>query len=146
MADRISKEARSKTMAAVKSVSKLEDEVCKALWLKGRRFRRNSKQLFGKPDISIKKYKVVIFIDSCFWHRCPLHSATPKTNIEYWSKKFQRNVERDHIVTEYYESKNWNILRVWEHEFKEDFAQTVTKIDDFIKEAKSEYRTKQSEK
>jgi len=142
MADNISKEARSRNMAAIKSVSKLEDEVCKALWRKGRRFRRNSKQLFGKPDISIKKYKVVIFIDSCFWHQCPKHSNIPKTNTEYWFKKLNGNVERDKIVTEHYESRNWKILRVWEHEFKEDFNQAVQKIDDFIKEARTEYNVK----
>nr|WP_290370143.1 hypothetical protein [Peribacillus sp. Bi134] len=47
-------------------------------------FRRNTKNLFEKPDISIKKYKVVIFIDSCFGHQCPIHGNMPKTNLEYW--------------------------------------------------------------
>jgi DNA mismatch endonuclease (patch repair protein) len=132
MADKISKEARSKNMAAIKSVSKLEDRISKALWRKGLRFRRNTKDLFGKPDFSIKKYKVVIFIDSCFWHRCPIHGNMPKTNQEFWEKKLNRNVERDKEVTRYYENKDWRILRLWEHEFKEDFEGAVESIFKFI--------------
>ncbi|WP_356948169.1 hypothetical protein [Fictibacillus fluitans] len=71
-------------MRSIKSVSKLEEIVSKELWRRGFRFRRNVKDLFGKPDFAIKKYKVVIFIDSCFWHNCPVHGHLPKTNVEYW--------------------------------------------------------------
>ncbi|WP_412728501.1 hypothetical protein [Geobacillus stearothermophilus] len=73
-------------MKAIKSRSQLEDTVSKALWREGYRFRKNDKTLLGKPDISIKKYKVAIFIDSCFWHGCPLHGNMPESNREYWKK------------------------------------------------------------
>ncbi|MCF3944901.1 very short patch repair endonuclease [Oceanobacillus alkalisoli] len=126
-------------MAAIKSVSKLEDKVSSELWKRGLRFRRNKKSLFGRPDISIEKYKIVIFIDSCFWHQCPIHGNMPKTNIDYWQKKLNRNVERDRKVTEYYLEGNWNILRVWEHSFRENFPGAIDEITTFIIKTKSKY-------
>ena len=138
MADNLMKEQRRKNMQAIKSQSQLENTVSKAVWNKGFRFRKNAKDLFGKPDISIKKYKVVIFIDSCFWHSYPLHGNRPKTNQEFWDKKLARNQERDQEVTQFYKDKGWNILRIWEHEVKEDFELAITKITDFILSAKSQ--------
>ncbi|MEK5321806.1 very short patch repair endonuclease [Paenibacillus polymyxa] len=132
MSDVVSKEKRSEMMAGIKSVSKLENRVASELWKKGLRFRRNDKSLPGKPDISIKKYKLVIFIDSCFWHQCPLHSNIPKNNREFWKKKLLGNVERDKKVTGHYVSSEWKILRIWEHDFKTEFDKTVSLIADFI--------------
>ena len=136
MSDILTKEQRSKNMRAIKSQSQLENKVTKALWNAGYRFRKNDKSLFGKPDISIKKYKTVIFIDSCFWHGCPLHGNMPKSNTEFWEKKLARNKERDKEVNAYYKELGWNCLRVWEHEFKQDFHQAVEKIKHFIDQAK----------
>lgn len=132
MADMMTPEQRRKNMQAIRSISQLESIVSKELWNKGYRFRRNTKDLFGKPDISIKKYKIVIFIDSCFWHQCPLHGNVPKTNVEYWKPKLERNVERDKEVDEYYKQKGWNIKRIWEHEVKKDLEKVVTEIGGFI--------------
>ncbi|MES9779227.1 DNA mismatch endonuclease Vsr, partial [Bacillus velezensis] len=84
-------EQRRKTMRSIKSESKLEQRITSELWRRGLRFRRNVKSLFGKPDIAIKKYKIVIFIDSCFWHNCPKHGHIPKSNIQYWNEKLLRN-------------------------------------------------------
>ena len=86
MSDIMTKQQRSNNMKAIKSVSKLESIVSKKLWARGFRFRRNTQNLFGKPDISIKKYKIVIFIDSCFWHQCPLPANMPKSHTDYWEK------------------------------------------------------------
>ncbi|WP_121609144.1 very short patch repair endonuclease [Mesobacillus foraminis] len=127
MADRISTEQRSRNMRAIKSQSNLENKVSTALWDAGLRFRKNT-NLFGKPDIAIKKYKVVIFIDSCFWHVCPLHGNIPKSNQTYWIKKLKRNQERDEEVNNYYQSKGWNILRVCEHDLKKNFDSTINEI------------------
>lgn len=136
MTDIMSKEQRRKNMKAIKSVSKLENIVSSELWKRGYRFRRNTKSLKGTPDISIKKYKVVIFIDSCFFHYCPLHGNMPQTNKEFWEKKLQRNVERDKEVNNHYKEKDWNLLRIWEHEIKEDLKGTLDKIAEFIERAK----------
>jgi DNA mismatch endonuclease, patch repair protein len=132
LSDTVSKATRSRMMSNIKSVSQLEKVINKELWKKGVRVRRNVKDLFGKPDWAIKKYKIVIFLDSCFWHVCPLHGNMPKNNREFWEKKLLRNVERDKEVTEYYKNKGWKILRLWEHEFKEDFDQSIDRMLDFI--------------
>ncbi|MEW9053959.1 MAG: very short patch repair endonuclease [Neobacillus sp.] len=133
MTDNLTKEQRTKNMKAIKSQSALENKVSKALWNMGFRFRKNAK-LFGKPDISIKKYKIVIFIDSCFWHSCPIHGNIPKSNTDYWVKKLERNKLRDIEVNKFYQENNWNQLRVWEHEFKEDFNSALNKIASYIQE------------
>ncbi|ESU32668.1 hypothetical protein G3A_10010 [Bacillus sp. 17376] len=137
MVDTVSEETRSRMMKSIKSRSKLEDNVTKALWNKGVRYKKNDKTLFGKPDISIKKYKIVIFIDSCFWHGCEVHGHFPKSNLEYWIKKLERNGGRDKEATKYYKAKEWNIKRIWEHELKKDkFAKMINELVDFIQEIK----------
>ncbi|MEK3820315.1 very short patch repair endonuclease [Cytobacillus sp. FSL W8-0315] len=127
---------RSKIMSSIKAVSKLESIVTHELWKRGYRFRRNVKGLVGTPDIAIKKYKIVIFIDSCFWHFCPIHGRMPKSNIDFWKKKLERNQERDKEHTQYYMQKGWHILRIWEHEIRKDFDNTLEKIIIFIEDAK----------
>ncbi|RLQ90219.1 very short patch repair endonuclease [Planomicrobium sp. Y74] len=132
MSEKITKETRSKNISAIRSVSKLEDWASKALWNRGLRLRRNVKSLYGKPDFALKNIKTVIFIDSCFWHSCPLHGTKPKNNADFREKKLKRNVERDNEVTEYYVKNSWHILRIWEHDFKNDFDNTITEIYNFI--------------
>jgi len=136
MADTLSKEQRRRNMQAIRSQSKLENLVSRELWKRGIRFRKNDKSLFGKPDISIKKYRVAIFIDSCFWHACELHGNRPKSNQEYWDKKLARNKNRDVEVNEYYKKNNWHFKRIWEHEIKESLDEVVNSLVDFIEYAK----------
>jgi DNA mismatch endonuclease, patch repair protein len=133
---RLPKKSRSEIMSSIRAVSKLESMVTQELWKNGLRFRRNVRSLKGTPDIAIKKYKVVIFIDSCFWHFCPIHGKMPKTNIEFWRKKLERNQERDKETNEFYLKNGWNILRVWEHEIRKEFDKTISKIINFIIGAK----------
>lgn len=132
----MTKEQRRKNMQAIKSRSKLEDRITKTLWKRGVRFRKNVNSLPGKPDIAIKKYKIAIFIDSCFWHSCPIHGNMPKSNQEYWTKKLNRNQERDQEINQLYKEKEWFILRIWEHEFKKDFEGTISRLISFIEAAK----------
>ncbi|WP_139489264.1 very short patch repair endonuclease [Brevibacillus dissolubilis] len=132
MADVFTPEQRRKNMQAIRSISHLERRIAQELWNRGIRFRRNVKNMFGKPDIAIKKYKVVIFIDSCFWHACPKHCVIPKTNTDFWLQKFKRNQDRDAKVNEFYRSKDWNLLRIWEHEAKADLSGTVDRIAEWI--------------
>ena len=140
MSDIVNKAQRSKMMSNIRAVSKLEDRISKELWHAGFRLRRNNKSLFGKPDFSIKKNKIVVFIDSCFWHGCALHATIPKNNRDFWLKKLQRNVERDLEVSEYYSYRQWNMLRVWEHDLKQDFIGTVEQIANFISNIKENCR------
>jgi len=130
--DVLTKEQRKRNMKAIKSISKLEKVVSGGLWAKGYRFRRNSKDLYGRPDISIKKYKIVIFIDSCFWHQCPLHGNIPKTNTDFWQEKLDKNKVRDQIVNQHYKEKGWVIHRVWEHEIKNDLDRVINELSGLI--------------
>jgi DNA mismatch endonuclease, patch repair protein len=135
--DMFTKEQRSNNMRAIRSTgSSLESKVTKELWSKGFRFRKNVRKLMGNPDIAMQKYKLVIFIDSCFWHSCPIHGKKPSSNEEYWVKKLQRNIDRDNEVNQYYSKLGWMVLRIWEHELKNDFEGTIVKITNFINQAK----------
>ncbi len=134
MTDNLTKEQRHKNMTNIRSTNtKIEKDVTKALWNLGYRFRKNVKTLPGKPDIAIQKYKIVIFLDSCFWNKCPEHFKKPKSNLEYWEPKIKRNIERDSQINQYYKDNNWHILRIWEHEIKKtNFQNTIEKIKNFI--------------
>ncbi|MDQ0429416.1 DNA mismatch endonuclease (patch repair protein) [Planomicrobium stackebrandtii] len=136
MSDIMSKEQRRKTMSAIRAQSKLENMFTKRLWRHGLRFRKNVRKLCGTPDVVIQKYKVVIFVDSCFWHGCPLHFRRPKSNQEFWDKKITRNRERDKEVDKYYIEKGWNLKRIWEHEIRKDLEATVDETIEFINSAK----------
>ena len=97
MADNHSKEVRSMNMSHIRSTnSKPEEIVRKYLFSKGFRYRKNVRSLPGVPDIVLKKYKTVIFVNGCFWHmhNCP-RFVWPSSNQEYWRPKILGNVERD---------------------------------------------------
>ncbi|WP_292386583.1 very short patch repair endonuclease [Methanoculleus sp. UBA430] len=140
MADKLSKQARRRNMQAIKSThTSLENRVISELWRHKYRFRRNVKSLPGKPDIAIKKYKIAIFIDSCFWHGCELHYKPPATNVTYWSEKLLRNLQRDSEINNYYRINGWHVLRVWEHDIKNYFEDTIKCIENFIDETKGKH-------
>lgn len=144
MTDIMSKEQRSKTMGAIRAQSKLENIFTKSLWNQGLRFRKNVRKLKGTPDIVIQKYRIVIFVDSCFWHGCPIHFKRPKSNQEFWDTKITRNRERDKEVDEYYIGKGWNLKRIWEHQIRSDLEGVTEETMDFINEIKYKSLTKPS--
>jgi len=115
-------EQRSRNMSAIKSKNtKPEIAVRKLLHSMGYRFRLHRKDLPGSPDIVLPKYKTVIFVHGCFWHRhqnCK-YASTPKTRQEFWNKKFNENINRDKINQENLSSKGWKIIIVWECEIKD---------------------------
>jgi len=125
MADNHSKEIRSMNMSHIRSKnSKPEEKVRKYLFSKGFRYRKNVKDLPGKPDIFLKKYKTVVFVNGCFWHKhdCP-RFVWPSSNKEYWVPKIQRNVERDIENTRRLEEQGWQVLTVWECQLKTETAE-----------------------
>ena len=115
-------EQRSRNMSAIKSKNtKPEIAVRKLLHSMGYRFRLHRKDLPGSPDIVLPKYKTVIFVHGCFWHRhknCK-YAATPKTRQEFWEAKFRENINRDKLNQENLSSKGWKIIIVWECEIKD---------------------------
>ena len=120
MADNHSKEVRSMNMSHIRSKnSKPEELVRKYLFSKGFRYRKNVKTLPGCPDIVLSKYKTVIFVNGCFWHKhdCP-RFVWPSTNEEYWRPKIMGNVERDKRNLAELQQLGWTVLTVWECELK----------------------------
>lgn len=83
----------------------------------------------GHPDISWPGKKVAVFVNGCFWHRCPMcKPPMPKSNVEYWSSKFERNVERDQRKLEQLEEAGWTVHTVWECELKRDRIESTTRL------------------
>ena len=72
----------------------------------------------GRPDFVFLKNKIAIFVDGCFWHGHDCRNTHPKTNKEYWRKKRERNKQHDYKITLLFESRSWNVLRIWECELK----------------------------
>lgn len=127
MADNHTQEVRSRNMSHIRSTnSKPEDKVRKYLFSKGFRYRKNDKRYPGKPDIVLPKYKTVIFVNGCFWHKhdCP-RFIWPSSNEEYWRPKISRNVERDTLVQSQLRELGWNVLVVWECQLKKKEFQTT---------------------
>ena len=124
MPDNHSKEVRSMNMSHIRSTnSKPEEIVRKYLFSKGLRYRKNVRSLPGKPDIVVRKYKTIIFVNGCFWHKHDCgRFVMPSSNIEYWTKKINRNVERDKSNTEQLEAQGWRVLTIWECQLKKKSA------------------------
>lgn len=134
MADTLTPEQRKWCMSRVKGRdTSPEVKLRKALWRKGLRYRLGYK-LPGKPDLVFVSAHVVVFVDGCFWHGCPIHGTTPESNRAFWENKIKRNVERDQEVTKKLQESDWSVLRVWTHELKEDFDYVVDIIVKAVKD------------
>jgi DNA mismatch endonuclease (patch repair protein) len=145
--DVLTPEQRHKCMSHIRSFdTKPEIFFRKALWKWGIRYRKNVRSLFGTPDIAIKKYKMVIFIDGDFWHgndwrkkHFPSQEALLSSYSDYWQKKIKRNIVRDTEVKKYYKKIGWTILRFWtsdtEKNLNKCIIKTVKKINQ-LKERK----------
>lgn len=134
MTDVLTPEQRKKNMSAIKGKNtKPEIKIRKLLWENGIRGYRIHYDLPGKPDITFTKYKIAIFIDGCYWHKCPECFREPKTNTEFWMKKINGNVERDQKITKELEDSGWTVLRFWEHEVRKDTENIISIILDTIK-------------
>lgn len=121
MADTVSRKRRSEIMSNVKSSNtKPEILVRKFLYSKGIRFRLHDKKLPGKPDIKVPKFKVVVFINGCFWHghkSCKIY-VMPKTNKTFWYSKIENNINRDRKNKSKLKRLGWKVITVWECDLK----------------------------
>lgn len=133
MTDVLTSEQRSRCMAAVKGKdTKPEMIVRKYLFSRGLRFRVQVRKLPGTPDIVLPKYKTVIFVNGCFWHGhegCK-YFRLPKSNVEFWKEKIERNIERDKESELALLDLGWKVIRVWECELrdKSNRENTLNKI------------------
>ena len=121
--DKHSKEVRSYNMSQIHAANtKPEMLVRSYLFARGLRYRKNVKNLPGKPDIVLKKYKTVVFVNGCFWHGhqgCK-YFVMPKSNTEYWNAKISHNIKHDKAVHAELENLGWNVITVWECKLKKD--------------------------
>ena len=109
-----------------------EIKLRKLLWSHGIRGYRIHYTLTGKPDIVFTKKKVAIFIDGCYWHKCPICFQEPETRKEFWMKKIGSNVERDLKNTQQLQDEGWTVLRFWEHEIRKTPDDVVKKIFQYL--------------
>jgi len=135
--DRLTKEHRSWNMSRIKDRDTgPEMAVRSALHKCGFRFRLRGKDLPGKPDIVLPKYKTVIFVHGCFWHRhenCK-YCYTPKSHEEFWHTKFQRTIERDAENMQAIKQQGWLPLIIWECELKDNPDAVIVRIRHTLEE------------
>ncbi len=136
MTDNKTPKQRSYNMSRIRSENtKPEEKVRKYLFAKGFRYRKNVRTMPGCPDIVMSKYKTVIFVNGCFWHKhdCP-RFVWPSSNVEYWHHKIMRNVERDKKNFELLINEGWKIYVVWECQLKRKyFTETMTRLEKAIR-------------
>lgn len=137
MTDRITHEHRSWNMSRIKSKdTSIEVVVRKYLFKRGYRYRKNLATLPGKPDIVLKKYKTVIFINGCFWHKhenCK-EAVIPKTRTEFWTNKLNKNVENDKKHYQELKEMGWKIIILWECQLtKKNFSSTMENLIKLLK-------------
>ena len=129
--DDLTPEQRRKNMQAIKCKdTSIELALRKALWHKGVRYRKNYKQLIGKPDIVLTKYRIVIFCGYDWENR----NKRIKSNRDYWIPKIERNMERDKEVSAELESDGWRVIRLWEWQIKKHLAECVDMVMQAISE------------
>lgn len=135
MSDKLTAERRSWNMSRIRSKdTKIEVKVRKWLFSQGFRYRKNVNKLPGKPDIVLPKYKTVVFIHGCFWHRHPgcIENNIPKTRTEFWQAKLDRNVENDKKHIAELEQMGYRVIVLWECDIEKRFDETMSKLESFI--------------
>jgi DNA mismatch endonuclease (patch repair protein) len=129
MPDVLTKEQRSYNMSRIRSKNtKSEIKLRRLLRQKGIFSYRLHFEVNGKPDIVFPKKKIAVFVDGCFWHKCPIHFVEPHTRKDFWTKKIEANVLRDKKVNEQLKEEGWTVLRFWEHEVNEIPDEVISRI------------------
>ena len=141
--DKLTKEQRSKNMQAIKNKG-TKDEVllAKKLWHIGLRYRKNDNSVFGKPDLTFKRYKIAIFIDSEFFHGKDWEILKPRLekgkNPDYWVKKIERNIQRDEEKDQQLNFMGWTVIHFWGKDILKDTEQCIRVIEETIFDQKLE--------
>ncbi len=139
--DKLTIEQRRKNMQAIRaSGSKIETTLAIALWNRGHRYRKNDRSVFGKPDITLKRYKLAIFIDSEFWHGRNWNERKHdhKSNQDFWYNKIERNIQRDKDVNKVLKKEGWKVLRFWGKDIINNLEICINKVENKINEIKNQ--------
>lgn len=137
MADVHDEKTRSYNMSRIKgSNTKPESIVRKYLFSHGYRYRKNDKRYPGTPDVVLPKYKTVVFVNGCFWHKhdgCR-YFVWPQNNAEFWKEKIESNVARDQRDYRLLREAGWRVIVIWECELRKNLVdQTLQKLDGSIR-------------
>ena len=143
MPDVLTPEQRRKNMQHIRSENtSIEVMLCKALWNKGYRYRKNYKKLPGKPDIVLTKYKIAIFCDSEFFHGKDWEVLKPRlekgNNSEFWINKISRNIDRDEEVNKKLLFMGWTVIRFWGNDIKKSIDECMKVVEETIWDLKME--------
>jgi DNA mismatch endonuclease (patch repair protein) len=130
VADDLTPAQRSYAMSRVRSKGNLSTEQRMVVLLKaaGMTGWRRHLDLPGKPDFAFRRERVAVFVDGCFWHRCPRCFRMPTTNPEYWTRKIARNVARDRRVARELTAKGWTVVRIWEHSLERQPGRVIGRL------------------
>lgn len=144
MADIVTPEVRSRMMSRIRGRNTRPEVVLrKALHRRGFRFRLNAKKLPGSPDIVLPRWKTVLFVHGCYWHRHPecRKATTPSSNVEFWTKKFRQNVERDARNIRDLQEAGWRVGVVWECAIgRKPPPHLLQELEEFIVLGQSDHR------
>lgn len=126
------KEVTSRVMSAIRAKNtKPEIALRKALSSVGvKGYRLHPKNVIGKPDICFIHSKIAIFVNGCYWHRCPYCKPSfPKSHLKFWKEKFERNKKRDNIKNRRLRLEGWRICTVWECQIKKNIERVVFRVE-----------------
>lgn len=129
--DNLTKEQRAKNMRNITSSgTRAELLLAKALWKSGLRYRKNDKTVLGRPDFTLKRYKIAVFCDGEFWHgkNWSVANKRIKSNRNYWVKKIEQNIQRDKNVTRQLKKQGWKVLRFWSKQIEKDSYKCAAKV------------------
>lgn len=126
---------RSFTMSRIRSENTLiEKKLRSILWGRGYRYRKNVRNILGKPDIVFREKRLLIFCDSSFWHGKDFNKKVKriKTNYKYWIEKIKTNIKRDKIITRKLKEEKWNVLRFWDVDIEKKPEEILRKIKRYL--------------
>jgi len=134
--DNLTPEQRRKNMRNIRSSDTMPELlVARELHKRKIYFARNDKKILGKPDFVFRRKKIVVFIDSDFWHGHKTRFIMPKSNKKYWTEKIKRNILRDKFVNKNLKKEGWKVIRIWVYDIKKNLDKSINKITKALDES-----------
>lgn len=138
MPDTLSKKQRSAVMSRVRSADTKPEWILRCgLHRLGFRYRLGNRHLPGRPDLAFPKYRSVVLVHGCYWHRHPgcKDASMPKSNVAFWTRKFTENVERDRRMERELAARGWRVMVVWECELLHHTVETIGRVAQWLRHA-----------
>jgi DNA mismatch endonuclease (patch repair protein) len=127
--DNLTKEQRRKNMQNIRSMNTAPERlIMRELSRRKIYFAKYVNSITGKPDIVFRRKKVIVFVDSDFWHVHPNRFIMPKSNKKYWKAKIERNKKRDKEVNKQLRKAGWKVIRIWEYDIRHNINRSIKKI------------------